>query len=369
MSRRGLHPLAWWGWAVAMGAAAVRTTNPLLLALILAVVAYVVAARRTDAPWARSFAVFFKFGLFVIAVRVVLEMLFGRRLPGTTLFEIPSVELPAWAAGVSIGGPVTLDQLVSALTQGLRLAVLLAVFGAANSLASPSRMLRSLPAVLYEAGVVVTVALSFAPQLVVSMRRTREARRLRGRSTRGVASVRGIAVPVLEGALDRSIALAASMDGRGYGRKADLQPATRRMAASATAAGLLAVCGGVYGVLDATAPAGFGLPLLGIGSFALAVGLVARGRRTPRTRYRPDRWGWPEWSVVASGVAAAVGVAVTARVYPEALAQPVHPLGWPALPAVAVLGILAGLLPAVAAPRPRPEAVPLPVPALEGSAP
>lgn len=352
MTRRGLHPLAWWTWAVAMCAAAIRTTNPFLLALILAVVTYVVAARRTNAPWARSFGMFFKLGLFVLGIRLVLEMLFGRRLPGTTIFEIPSLELPSWAAGVSIGGPVTVELLVGALTQGMRLAVLLAFFGAANSLASPSRLLRSLPAVLYEAGVVVTVALSFAPQLVISVRRTREARRLRGRSTRGVSAVRGVAVPVLEGALDRSISLAASMDARGYGRKADLAARTRRVATGATALGLLALCGGVYGLLDGGAPRGLGLPLMGVGALALSVGLVARGRRTPRTRYRPDPWGWQEWVVVASGLAATAGVMVTARLDPVALTQPLYPLAVPALPWPAIAGILTALLPAVVAPAP-----------------
>jgi energy-coupling factor transport system permease protein len=366
-TRRGLHPLAWWGWAVAMCAAAIRTTNPLLLVLILAVVAYVVAARRTDAPWARSFGVFLKLGIFVVVIRLVLEMLFGRRLPGTEVFTLPSVELPEWAAGVSLGGPVTVELILGALTQGLRLAVLLAFFGAANSLASPSRLLRSLPAVLYEAGVIVTVALSFGPQLVLSIGRTREARRFRGRATRGVAGVRGIAMPVLEGALDRSIALAASMDGRGYGRKADLAVSTRRVATGATGLGLLALCLGVYAMLGGGGPSALGLPVVGLGAVALSAGLAARGRRTPRTRYRPDPWGRPEWVVLASGLAALAGVVVTARTDPGALTMPLYPLAWPALPAAAVAGILAGLLPAVVAPRPAGPFVPAPSPARSAS--
>ena len=42
---RPLHPGAWWLWALGLATAASRTTNPLLLGLILAVVAYVVACR------------------------------------------------------------------------------------------------------------------------------------------------------------------------------------------------------------------------------------------------------------------------------------------------------------------------------------
>jgi energy-coupling factor transport system permease protein len=351
-TRRGLHPLAWWVWAGGMAAAAMRMTNPLLLALVLAVVAYVVVARRSDAPWAGSFAMFLKLGAFVIVLRMLLEMVFGVRLPGTVLFTLPSVELPDWAAGVSLGGPVTVEMLLDAFTQGLRLAVVLACFGAANTLASPYRLLRSLPAVLYEAGVVVTVALSFAPQIVVSAGRRRQARRLRGRTSKGLRAVHGIALPVLEASLERSVALAASMDARGYGRRADLTVASGRAATTATAVGLLAVCGGVYGVLDASAPRSLGLPLLGVGALLCAVGLVAKGRRTPRTRYRPDAWGGPEWLTVASGAMALVGVVIAARVDPGSVRLSLYPLAWPEAPVVALAGVLSGVLPAFFAPSP-----------------
>jgi energy-coupling factor transport system permease protein len=105
-------------WATALAATALRTTDPLLLGLILAVVAYVVMSRRTDAPWARSFASFLRLGLFVIAVRVVFQMLFGVRVEGTTLFTIPSVTLPSWAAGVS--GLLVVQSLSDAPRPALR---------------------------------------------------------------------------------------------------------------------------------------------------------------------------------------------------------------------------------------------------------
>ncbi|MFZ4511286.1 MAG: hypothetical protein ACOYNJ_10045, partial [Candidatus Nanopelagicales bacterium] len=64
---RLLHPGAWWLWAAGLAVAASRTTNPILLLLIVAVAAYVVSARRSPSPWARSFSVFLKLGLIVIA--------------------------------------------------------------------------------------------------------------------------------------------------------------------------------------------------------------------------------------------------------------------------------------------------------------
>jgi len=353
-NRRLLHPGAWWLWAGGLAAAAMRTTNPFLLGMIIAVVAFVVAARRTSAPWARSFGSFVRLAVFVVGFRIVIQILFGTRLPGTELFALPSVALPSWMAGVTMGGPVTLESLVFAFNQGLRLATVLICFGAVNSLCSPYRMLRCLPASLYEAGVAVTVALSFAPQAVVQIGRLREARRLRGRPVQGVAALRGMALPVLEGGLDRSVALAASMDTRGYGRRADVAPGVRRLTSLATGLGLLAVAVGLYGVLDGAAPRALGLPLLGVGSVALAAGLFVGGRRAVRTRYRPDPWKLPEWVVGASGLAAVAGMVLAARLPggEGALDSFTVPLVWPTLPLAAVAGILAGLAPSVVAPRP-----------------
>ncbi|MEZ5141536.1 MAG: energy-coupling factor transporter transmembrane component T [Acidimicrobiales bacterium] len=351
-ARRAVHPGAWWLWAGGLAAAAMRTTNVVLLGLLLAVVAYVVAARRTSAPWSRSFASFLRLGVVIVVIRVVLTVLFGARLPGTVVVTLPAVELPSWLAGVQVGGPVTVPMLVQAFTAGFRLAVLLACFGAVNALCSPYRMLRALPAVLYEAGVAVTVALAFAPEAVAAVGRLREARRLRGRPSRGLGAWRGLAMPVLEGALDRSVALAASMDTRGYGRRGDAPATSRRLAVAATAAGMLAVAVGLYGLLDAGAPRSLGLPALGAGAALLAVSLFAGGRRTARTRYRPDPWGWPEWVIAASGAAAFVGSLVAGVVDPAALAPATTPLTWPALAWPAVAGTLAALAPAVVAPLP-----------------
>jgi energy-coupling factor transport system permease protein len=331
-----------------------RTTNPFLLGLIIAVVAFVVAARRTAAPWARSFASFARLAAFVVVFRVLLQMLFGVRISGTTLFTLPSVGLPSFMAGVSLGGPVTAEALVGAFSQGLRLATVLVCFGAVNTLCSPYRMLRTLPASLYEAGVAVTVALSFAPQAVIQIGRIREARRLRGRPVQGLAGLRGMAIPVLEGALDRSVALAASMDTRGYGRRATVAPGMRRVTAAATGLGLLAVAVGLYGVLDAGAPRALGLPLLGFGALAISTSLFAGGRQAVRTRYRPDLWRAQEWLVAASGLAATLALIVVARLPggTDALDPPLYPLSWPTLPWLAVAGVAVALLPSVVAPRP-----------------
>jgi energy-coupling factor transport system permease protein len=351
---RSLHPGAWWLWAGGLALAAMRTTNVVVLGLIIAVVAVVVSARRSDAPWARSFRFFVWMAVAVVVFRLLQQILIGDRLPGTVVFTLPSVGLPSWAAGVSVGGQVTVEALVDAFQRGLQLAVVLICFGAVNSLCSPYRMLQALPAALYEAGVAVTVALTFAPEAVIELGRLRASRRLRGRPVRGVAALRGLALPVLEGGLERAVALAASMDSRGYGRRDQASGRARRLGTAATVVGLLVVALGLYGLADAGAPGALGLPLVGLGAGALAVGLFAAGRRSVRTRYRPDPWRLPEWIVSASGVVAAGATVVAARLPggAAALNPATSPLVWPAVPVLAVAGILVALVPAVAAPRP-----------------
>jgi len=350
--RRGLHPGAWWLWAACMAGAASRTTNPILLLLIAGVVVYVVAARRTSAPWSRSIVIFLRLGVIVIVLRVLLVIVFGIRLPGHVLFTLPHVPLPSWAAGISIGGPVTAEAIIVAAVQGLRLAVVLVCFGAANSLASPYRLLRCLPAMLYEAGVAITVSLSFAPELVMAIGDVREARRLRGRPTRGLSGLRGTAVPVLERALDRSLQLASSMDARGYGRRVPISRGVRRWAGSATAVGILVLLAGIYGVLVASSLPGGGIPFVAVGAVLLGAGLATSGRRTNRTRYRPDLWRLPEWMVSASGAVAVGSLVAAALVGDPGIEFSVYPLASPTLPLLAVVGILVGLVPAWAAPEP-----------------
>lgn len=347
-----LHAGAWWLWALGLATAASRTTNPLLLALLVAVAGYVVAARRSDAPWARSYALFLKLGLFVIAVRLLFATFLGSPIPGTrVLFTLPEVPLPDWAQGVRLGGRVTAEQLTFAFYDGMKLAALLICVGAANALANPARLLKSLPAALYELGVAVVVAMTFAPHFVADVVRLRRARRLRGRDDRGPRALLQVGLPVLEGALERSVALAAAMDARGYGRTAELPRAVRLTTTALTLGGLLGVCAGTYGLL-ASSGAGYGMPVLALGTAAAAGGLWLGGRRAVRSRYRPDRFGPRAWLVAASG-AAVGGLMIYATSYaPASLHPTVVPLTWPELPLWPAAGCLLGLLPALVAPVP-----------------
>ncbi|MEZ5185813.1 MAG: energy-coupling factor transporter transmembrane component T [Candidatus Nanopelagicales bacterium] len=343
MNSRWLHPGAWWLWALGLGAAATRTSNPLLLGLIVAVAVLVVSARRPQAQWAGAFSVFLRLALLVIAIRVVFTVVFGVRVGTTELFVLPSVALPDWLAGVTLGGTVTVEMLLIALIQGAQLATLLVCIGAANSLASPVRLLKALPAGLYHVGVAAVVALSLAPRIMINVRRVMQARRLRGRPTAGLRAAAESAVPVLESSLDDAINLAAAMDTRGYGRASTTSGAERLLQAGLVLVGLMGMALGLFAVLGAS---GWGWALLGIGVLMAVGGIVLAGRRVPRTRYRPDPWRWPETLTAGSGVLAAIAV-MTVSSNTITL-----PLTWPALPAGVVAAILLAALPAGLTPPP-----------------
>lgn len=343
-----------------MALAASRTTNPLLLLLLLGVVAVVVSERRVPGPWSRAFALFLMVGVAVIGLRVVLSAFLAGPGAGPVLAVLPEVSLPDWLAGLRIGGPVTGDTLLSAVYEGLRLTVILGCIGAANALVLPTRLLRVVPAALYEIGVAVVVTLTVLPMLVADTVRVREARMVRGRQSSPPRAAAEMALPVLAGALDRAVKLAAAMDSRGYGRTTGVPRRTRRITTSAVVAGLCGVAMGLYGVLDGGTPGVAGVPLLGwpmvVAGGALAVGasLVA-GRRVGRTVYRPDPWSAPEWGVLATGLVC-LGATLAASAAGVDLQGPTSPPQWPGLPTLPALGALVGLLAVVASP-------PLPGPA------
>ena len=194
----------------------------------------------------------------------------------TVMFTLPELHLPEAAAGIRIGGPVSVEGVLAALYDGVRLATLLLCLGAANVLADPKRLLKSLPAALHEMGVAVTVALTVAPQLIESGQRIRKARKLRGATGARRGFVRGVLIPVLEDA-PRPFAGPCRRHGlAGYGRRADQARTARMVTSVLVLAGIVGVCVGTYGVLDGTTPRALGGPMLVAGCVVAVIGIRAR---------------------------------------------------------------------------------------------
>lgn len=350
--RRDLHPVAWWLWAIGLAAYASQTTNPWILLPLVAVTAVVVAARRGDQPWARSYRLYVVLGVSIVITRVLFRVVFGSG-PGHLLVDLPSIPLPHWVLGFRLLGPVTRESLLSGVYDGLRLAGIVIAVGAGNALANPKRLLRSVPSALYEVGTALVVAVTVLPQLADSVQRVRRAQSLRSGDTRRVGRLRRFLVPVLEDALERSLALAAGMDTRGYGRSGSATRAQRRVTGTVMLVGLVGLCFGVYGLLDQTSALGTwgtrGAVLGGLG--ASVAGMWLAGRRVERTSYRPDVWRAAEMVVALSGIAAAV-VGWWVRTHDVLIAYP-DVTGSPRVTTLALIGVLLGLVPALAAPEPK----------------
>lgn len=245
MRKTPLHPLTWWIWSFAVAICVARVNSPIFAIVAVGVVGSVVYFFRDNAPWGKSFIWTLKLAVWILVIRTFIAIAIGVPIPGTTIFSLPRIPLPSWMPGVRIGGDVTLERISSAISEGLFICAIIVIFGAAASLTSPHRLLRVLPVYMYEFGVSVVISTTIVPQLVTSFSRIRMAQRLRGQSTKGFASYRRVAIPLLEESLARSLDLAAAMDSRGYGisrKRSKYRPISWRFIDSAiVATGLMVV--------------------------------------------------------------------------------------------------------------------------------
>ena len=349
---RWLHPVAWWAWAAGLAVAASTTTNPLLLLGLMVSAGVVVELRKPVAPWARSFNFFVKLAILVVTIRVLAQVLIGAPGGTTTVVPMPGATLPDWLAGVRLGGDVMLEPLLGAFYDGLRLAAILVVVGAASSLASPARLLKSVPAAIYEIGVSVVVAATFLPQLVNDVARVRANRRLRGRSDSGLRGYGAAAMPVLHGAMDRSITLAAAMDSRGYGRAGHRSKAERNLSAAILLAGLLFATIGAYGLLGTGAATWWGPTFIAFGVGFIILNMILAGRRSVRTRYRPNVWHASDVSTALIGAIVAGLFVAVSNISPSVMTPTVSPPTWPSLSLLSVVGLLIAMIPAFITPTP-----------------
>ena len=385
---RDLHPVAWWAWALGLAGAASSTTNPLVLLAIIAAAGLVVAARRGEHPWSRAFRLYLMLGALIVVIRVGFRVLLGGgAYPGATVwFSLPEVPLPDWVAGVTLLGDVTAEAVLGAAYDGLRLAAIVICVGAANALADPKRLLRSMPAALYEIGTALVVAVSVLPQLASSVVRVRRAQQLRGAPGGRGVGLRRTVVPVLEDALDRSLLLAAGMDARGYGRSGTSGSAAggaagraagsaggastrgrraRRRSTVWLVASLILSGVTVYALLDVTAPGWLGWSALLAAVATGGAGLRESGRSVRRTRYRPDPWLAPETLVAACGALVLAVLVVQVRTA-ELIVRP-DVTAAPAVTVPLLVAVLVAAAPAVLAPAPAPAAHTLPLSAADAS--
>ncbi|UOQ87990.1 ATP-binding cassette domain-containing protein [Agromyces endophyticus] len=149
-----------------------------------------------------------------VATRVVYRVLFaGAGGSGVVLVDLPVVRLPAPFEHVAMFGPITTGGLVAAVESALPIAIVILAFGVVNACIDVSRVFaraaRGGP--LAGSARALVIAWSTFPALADAVRRVRIARRLRGERGAGA-----LVVPILEHTIERSIAIAAAMEVRGF---------------------------------------------------------------------------------------------------------------------------------------------------------
>lgn len=213
--KQQLHPWTFWALFIALACGVVISNSAISAIAALSIATLIVLRYRQDGPWGASFKWSLYAGAYLLVIRTLAAILIGIPRPGTTLFEVPRISLPSWLPGIRIGGDVTLERLSSSLQEALIIATVIALFGAANSVTSPHKLLRTFPAYIYQLSVALTIATSVFPQLVTSIGRIRKAQMLRNGKRPRLGT---IALPLLEESLTRAVHLAESMESRGYGR-------------------------------------------------------------------------------------------------------------------------------------------------------
>ena len=304
------HTLTWLAWLCAAAYLALVNGQPLqTLLLILATgTVFTLASRRHKAGQSigaesrsvEGWSTFLRFGLWVWAVATLFNLFFAHA-GNIVLFTLPA----SWPL---IGGPITLEGLFYGLAHGASLFAVLLVFATFNLALDVNRLLRWLPAGLFQAGLVVSIALSFVPQMMASLKDVREAQLVRGHKFRGLRDLPPLFVPLITTALERSLTMAESMEARGFGgiaqvtdtRHSSATPArfalrqgtgsSRLLTTSGTLLSLVGLLSGLLWRAAGAQPAWPGLAFLTLSVLLLVAVLYLQGRGFKRTHYRLEVW-------------------------------------------------------------------------------
>ncbi len=339
---RSLHAVTWAWWALAGVVTVQLAPNPAYVTIVVAVAALVVESHGQDGPLGRAFPVLVGAGAVFALLRVVLTALTFHG-DGAVLFQLPALTLPTILGGFTVGGPVVADVVLRAAAEGLVIVGVVAVFGAFNAVVSHHQLVRSAPRAFHELGLVVTVGLAFVPATFAAVRAARESDLARtGHRVRRRGRILRMVVPVLESGMERAMELAASMDARGFAHGG----ATReeRRGGWLVLVGVLALAGAFAALVGRARVVAVVLGVAGAVIVALAVAVVSRASRRPR--YRPRRPGRRDAVVAAVATVAPAGVAALALLGDTTLRWTVD-AGWPAVNPMAVIALLALVVPAV----------------------
>ncbi len=340
------HTLTWVCWLAAAAYLALVNQQPLQSVVLILAVATVFDLTSRHNSQGQSWGAFLRLGLWVWLVALAFNLL-SVHAGNRVILTLPR----SWPI---IGGSITVEALLYGLANGASLFAVLLVFATFNLAVETHRLLRWMPAGLYQAGLIASIALAFVPQMVASFQDIREAQRVRGHQFRGLRDLIPLLVPLVTTALERSLALAESMEARGFGGVAHARVMRgQRLLHVTSLAALLALLTGIMLRIAKSQGTGPGLFWLGLGTLLTAAALILQGRRFRRAHYRREAWQMRDTLVSLTSLASMLMVAMTQARNAEALVYyPYPPLSpWPRF-ALGV-GLAAALLAAPAYLSPR----------------
>ena len=300
------HAKVWTLWLLAALTPAMLTQNPLYLLIIILAVGLNYHNLDHRSPVAQGWGAFLRLGLILIAVSIVFNLVFVNA-GATHLFTLPELrwEITTQAGPITIlqiGGDVSLESLLYGLSTGLALLALLLTFATFNAQVDHYQLLRSMPRFLYQSAIVMSIAITFIPQMFIAQREIREAQALRGHRFRTIRDLLPLFVTLLAEGLERSLTLAESMEARGFSHQPAGAGKHRGLLLKSTIAVALLV-------LISGALAWNYFPNQLIGGLAMVAGVLmlitaiwSVGRNVPRSRYRRTVWRYPDTYVTIAAV-------------------------------------------------------------------
>ncbi|MCC7077691.1 MAG: hypothetical protein IT198_11245 [Acidimicrobiia bacterium] len=300
------HALTLLVWALAAAATAQIAPNPVYAAVIVACAALLVRRRGArDAPGG-TFRTLLALTAVFVGIRVLIAVLTVHGT-GDAALSLPDIGLPGFLGGYTIGGTVEWPVVRQAVAEGVVVVAVVAVFAAFNTAASHYELIQVAPRAFHEPGLVLVVALAFVPSTIGAFREVRLADRARtgGTRVRRGRTLRHL-VPVLETGMEKAMALAESMDSRGFGHGraggADTVAAwTSLVSLLALASALVALVGRAHSVAAALVACSVTLVIV-------AVVCVSRSHR--RQRHRPTPVTRLDVALMGTAVAVPVSLAL-----------------------------------------------------------
>jgi len=282
------HSKAWLLWLVAALLPFTLTRNPyyLLPAFGAVIVDYLVLC-RTSAQ-GREWRAVVWLGVSLALFSVVYNVLFVS-VGATKLATLPALRLTFSEATLQIGGAITLESLTYGLLQALSLIGILLVFGTFNARADHYELLRSAPRFLYQSAIVLSIAVTFVPQLLAAQAEIREAQQLRGHRFRARHDLLPLFVILLAEGLESSITLAESMSARGFGGTVTRNVTTMWTRQAGIAVGLALTLIGII-AFNYFPQKWMGLSIAACGVGLVAIVLWRVGASVHVSRYRRAIW-------------------------------------------------------------------------------